>query len=211
MRAVPDVRVLDVESDADHNRSVVTIVDRPLLCRKPRSGLQAAELIDMDVHRVRIPLGCHGCCAFRTHQCVTMEECVSSPMSWGSGWRMLGIPVYHYESAALRPSASIWKMCGGASMKRSRKIGVKPERAPDRGPAVLGKAGRRLLVPALSCRLQRHLNTTDVTIANRIARALRIEWRFRFVKGMGVMVAGQAVSITSQTSLRRRCSGCWKR
>jgi len=199
MRAVPDVRVLDVESDADHNRSVVTIVGSPPAVQEAAfQGIaKAAELIDMDVHQGAHPrLGATDVVPFVPISGVTMEECVR--LAHELGQRVadtLGIPVYHYESAALRPErVNLEDVRRGEYEALKKEIGVKPERAPDRGPAVLGKAGATIIGarPYLVA-FNAYLNTTDVTIANRIARALRSSnGGFRFVKGMGVMVAGQA-------------------
>src|SRR3989337_4056257 len=51
--SAPDLRVLDREMDADHNRSVITFVgDRRSVAEAAFRGAQkAVELIDMRVHR----------------------------------------------------------------------------------------------------------------------------------------------------------------
>ena len=199
MRAVPEVRVLDVESDADHNRSVVTLVGPPAAVREAAfQGIaRAAELIDMDAHQGEHPrLGATDVVPFVPISGVTMQECVALAHELGTCVaETLGIPVYHYESAALRPErVNLEDVRRGEYELLKKEIGVKPERAPDRGSAVLGKAGATIIGarPYLVA-FNAYLNTSDVAIANRIARALRhSNGGFRFVKGMGVLVAGQA-------------------
>jgi len=199
MRAVPDARVLDVESDADHNRSVVTLIGPPVAVQEAAfQGIaKAAELIDLDVHQGAHPrLGATDVVPFVPISGVTMEECVA--LAHGLGQRVaetLGIPVYHYEAAALRPDrVNLEDVRRGEYELLKKEIGVKPERAPDWGPARVGKAGATIIGarPYLIA-FNAYLNTTDVAIANRIARALRhSNGGFRFVKAMGVLVAGQA-------------------
>lgn len=199
MRAVPEVRVLDVESDADHNRSVVTLVGPPAAVQEAAfQGIaKAAELIDMDAHQGAHPrLGATDVVPFVPISGVTMQECVA--LAHELGQRVadtLGIPVYHYEAAALHPErVNLEDVRRGEYELLKKEIGVKPERAPDRGPKVLGKAGATIIGarPYLIA-FNAYLNTTDVALANRIARALRhSNGGFRFVKAMGVLVAGQA-------------------
>lgn len=199
MRAVPGVRVLDVESDADHNRSVVTLVGSPPAVQEAAfQGIaKAAELIDMDTHRGAHPrMGATDVVPFVPISGVTMEECVALAHELGQRVaETLGIPVYHYEAAALRPErVNLEDVRRGEYELLKKEIGVKPERAPDRGPSALGKAGATIIGarPYLVA-FNAYLNTADVAIANRIARALRqSNGGFRFVKGMGVLVAGQA-------------------
>jgi glutamate formiminotransferase len=50
-----NVKLLDVEMDADHNRSVITFVGEPLHVRAAilKAAGKAAELINMEEHRAR--------------------------------------------------------------------------------------------------------------------------------------------------------------
>jgi glutamate formiminotransferase len=54
---VPHVHVLDVQSDADHNRTVVTFAGEPEAVEEAafRGIKKAAELIDMNLHRGEHP------------------------------------------------------------------------------------------------------------------------------------------------------------
>src|SRR6202161_68780 len=107
MREVPDVYLLDRESDADHNRSVVTLAGEPEpVAQAALRGVgKAAELIDLRHHRGEHPrIGATDVLPFVPVEGVTMENCVA--LAWQTGqeiWARYKVPVYFYEEAALRP------------------------------------------------------------------------------------------------------------
>src|SRR6185369_8432441 len=77
--AVPDVALLDRESDADHNRSVLTFVGPPAAVAKAafRAVEKAVELIDLTTHQGAHPrIGAADVVPFIPIQGVTLEECV---------------------------------------------------------------------------------------------------------------------------------------
>jgi len=98
MRAVPDVRVLDVESDGDHNRSVVTLVGPPTAVQEAAfQGIAtAASLIDLDQHKGAHPrLGATDVVPFVPVGGVTMEEGIARAHGLGQrGAEELHIPVF---------------------------------------------------------------------------------------------------------------------
>src|SRR5215472_13532499 len=76
---VPDVVLLDRESDADHNRSVLTFVGPPDAVREAafRSVEKAVSLIDLTQHQGAHPrLGAADVVPFIPIEGVTLEECV---------------------------------------------------------------------------------------------------------------------------------------
>ena len=74
------------------------------------------------------------------------------------------------------------------------EIGTNPDRAPDFGPAKVGKAGATIIgARAFLVAFNAYLNTSDVRIARKIARAIRnSNGGFRYLKALGLSVAGQA-------------------
>ncbi len=215
MRAVPGVKVLDVESDPDHNRSVVTIVGTPAAVLEAdfRAIAKAQELIDLDEHRGAHPrIGATDVVPFVPISGVTMEECVELARTLGRRvGDELGIPVYLYEAAATRPDrVNLENIRRGQYEGLKAEIETNPDRVPDFGPAKLGKAGATVIgARPFLVAFNAYLNTDDVDKANRIARAMRhSNGGFRYVKAMGVLVAGQAqVSMNmtdfTQTPLHR--------
>src|SRR5690349_5948142 len=76
---VPEVVLLDRESDADHNRSVLTLVGppEPVAEAAYRSIARAVELIDLTRHQGAHPrIGAADVVPFVPIEGVTLEDCV---------------------------------------------------------------------------------------------------------------------------------------
>src|SRR6516164_6390445 len=107
MREVPGVFLLDRESDADHNRSVVTLAGEPEVVAEAalRGVGKAAELIDLTKHSGAHPrMGATDVVPFIPIDGVTIEDCVAMARHVGAEiWKRFRIPVYLYEAAATSP------------------------------------------------------------------------------------------------------------
>ncbi len=209
MQQVPGAQVLDVQSDVDHNRSVVTLVGepQPLVEAAFRGVATAAEHIDMNHHRGEHPrMGATDVVPFVPVRGVSMEECVLLARQLGQRVaEELGIPVYLYEEAASRPDRrNLADVRRGEYEGLRRDIGADPERAPDFGPAVMGPAGATAIGarPPLIA-FNAYLNTSDVGPAQAIARAVRhSSGGLRHVKALGLVVDGQAQVSMNLTDYR---------
>jgi glutamate formiminotransferase len=97
IQAVAGVVVLDVHSDADHNRTVLTFVAPPeAAVEAALAGTRrAAELIDMNSHSgVHPRIGATDVIPFIPLQNITLAECVQLARSLGRRiGEELGIPV----------------------------------------------------------------------------------------------------------------------
>ena len=85
--AVPGVSVLDVSSDASHNRTVVTFVAPPsTVVDAAFRGIETArDLVDLTTHRGEHPrIGATDVCPFIPISGVTMEDCVRLAEQLGS-------------------------------------------------------------------------------------------------------------------------------
>lgn len=199
MSAVRGIQVLDVQCDVDHNRSVVTIVGAPhaVLDASFRGVAKAVELIDLNHHRGEHPrMGAADVVPFVPIRGVTMQDCVDLACELGERvGSQLAIPVYLYEAAATRPDRrNLADVRRGEYERLSEEIATNPERLPDFGPAIMGPAGATAIGarPSLIA-LNVYLNTSDVAPARAIARAVRhSSGGLRFVKGLGLLVEGQA-------------------
>ncbi|MBI2922697.1 MAG: glutamate formimidoyltransferase [Planctomycetes bacterium] len=178
--SVPRVRVLDESMDMDHNRSVVTFVGEPDAAADAMfRGMQtAADQIDMTQHKGAHPrIGATDVVPFVPLRGVTMEECVILARRFGeTAGRMLGIPIYLYAEAAARPERRILADVRKGEYEGLRdELGRKPEREPDFGPNTFNaKAGATAVgarKPLIAYNI--YLKTTDVTVAKKIARAIR--------------------------------------
>src|ERR1700680_1047491 len=108
MSGVPGAWVLDRTSDADHNRSVITLAGEPEAVAEAaiRGVGKAAELIDLTRQTGAHPrIGATDVVPFIPIEGYTMEDCVALARRVGREiWERYGIPVYFYESAATRPA-----------------------------------------------------------------------------------------------------------
>ncbi len=199
VRSVPGVAVLDYSLDADHNRSVLTFVGPPDAVEAAAFAAikTAAQLIDMTQHQGEHPrIGATDVVPFVPIRGVTMEDCVA--MARRLGQRVgeeLGIPVYLYERAATRPDReNLANVRKGEYEGLREAIKSDPARAPDFGPRELGRAGATVIgarAPLIAYNV--YLNTDDVEIANKIARAIRhSSGGLRYVKALGLLVEGRA-------------------
>jgi glutamate formiminotransferase len=208
--AAPGVHVLDVQSDADHNRTVVTFVGEPEAVEEAafRGIEKAAELIDMNLHRGEHPrMGAADVVPFVPIKGVTMEDCVAIARQLGERvGRELGIPVYLYEKAATRPERqNLAEVRRGEYEGIKAEIATKPERAPDFGPRHVGRAGATAIgarPPLIAFNV--YLGTDDVEVAKAIARAVRhSSGGLRYVKALGLLVKGKAQVSMNLTDYRQ--------
>lgn len=212
--AVEGVRLLNVSSDNDHNRTVVTFVgDAAAVEAGAYAGIaKAAELIDLDKHTGEHPrLGATDVVPFIPIQGATMDDCIAIARRLAERvGSTLRIPVYLYESAATRPDReNLENIRKGQYEGLKVEIETNPDRKPDFGPSKLGKAGATVIgARPFLVAYNLYLNTSDVAIANRIARAVRqSSGGLRFVKAMGVLVEGQAQVSMNLTNFKKTPMG----
>ncbi len=199
IKGVAKVVVLDRHSDNDHNRTVITFAGPPDEIAEAafRSIAKAAELIDLDQHTGEHPrIGASDVVPFVPISGVTMAECVEIARKVGQRvGDELGIPVYLYEEAATRPERkNLEDIRRGQYEALKVEIGVKPERDPDFGPKRVGKAGATVIgARAFLIAYNVYLTTDDVSIAKKIAKAIRqSSGGLRYLKALGMMVEGRA-------------------
>jgi glutamate formiminotransferase len=205
IRSVPGALVLDVELDADHNRSVITFAAPPqIVVEAALAGVaKAVELIDLNRHQgVHPRIGAADVVPFVPLEGVTLDDCVKLAEKCGAEiWKRLKTPVYLYEAAARRPDrANLENIRRGQFEGLREEIATNPDRAPDfGGPAVHPTAGatvvgaRKFLIA-----YNINLHTPDVEIAKRIAKTIRhSSGGFRYVKAMGVPLASRNLAQVS--------------
>lgn len=208
--AVPGAQVLDVQSDADHNRTVVTFVGEPEAALEGafQGARKAAELIDLNVHRGEHPrMGATDVIPFVPVRGVSSEECIA--LAKRLGQRMgdeLGIPVFLYEQAATRPERQNLADVRKGEFEGIRElIGADPAHEPDFGPRQMGPAGATAVgARAFLIAFNVYLATSDVQIAKKIAKTVRhSSGGLRFAKALGLLVEGQAQVSMNLTDFRQ--------
>jgi glutamate formiminotransferase/formiminotetrahydrofolate cyclodeaminase len=210
------VYLLDRESDADHNRSVITLVgDREPLMEAVLAGIgKAAELIDLNVHTGAHPrLGATDVVPFIPIEGATLEDCVQMARKVGEEvWRRYQIPVYFYEAAARMPERTNLENIRRGQFEGIRaEIATVPSRMPDVGEARVHPTAGAVVIGARKFLVAYnvYLNTTNVDVAKKIGKAVRFSnGGLRYLKGMGVEVRGLAqvsmnLTDTDQTPIAR--------
>jgi len=191
----PGVRILDLSSDRDHNRSVITLLGQPQHLAEAVFALiaKAAELIDLRTHRGTHPrIGAVDVVPFVPVRGATMSDCVGMARAIGERvGRELGIPVYLYEEAASAPHRR-----NLADIRRGQFEGLAqkmqdPLWQPDFGPhsphptAGATVIGARHYLVAYNI----YLDTRDIGIAKAIARAVRFrDGGLANVKALGMFI-----------------------
>ena len=203
-RGVQGVKLLDYSSDADHNRTVVTVVGEP-------EALEAAiinmaervyENIDMSKHSGGHPrMGALDVVPFVPIDGITMEECVEIANRVGKtiGERF-NIPVYLYEKAATAAHRE-----NLATVRKGQYEGFfnkikEADWAPDYGPSEVNVQGGCVAVGARQPLVAFNVNlgTDNVQIADTIAKTVRhVGGGLRFVKAMGVKLEDRNIAQVS--------------
>jgi glutamate formiminotransferase len=199
------VYLLDVSSDPDHNRTVVTFAGEPdTVGEGAFRGIEAASrLIDLRNHSGEHPrIGASDVVPFVPLRDFSMDACAELARSVGRRvGEELQLPVYLYDYAAQHPERRTLPQ-----VRRDRyeilaaTIQTDPSRQPDFGPNILGPAGAVAIGargPLIAFNI--YLDTTDVGIAQTIAAKVRESGGgLPKVRALGMFVGGYAqVSINA--------------
>jgi glutamate formiminotransferase/formiminotetrahydrofolate cyclodeaminase len=208
--SVSGVRILDLHSDIDHNRTVITFVGSPPQIEEAAflAIEKAAELIDLDQHAGEHPrIGATDVVPFIPISGASIDDCVQIAHRLGKRvGEQLGIPVYLYEAAATNPDRrNLENIRRGEYERLKREIASNPDRAPDFGPQLIGPAGATVIgARPFLIAYNVYLTTDDVSIAEKIARSIRhSSGGLRFVKALGLLVDGRAQVSMNLTNFRK--------
>jgi len=193
--AAQGVRVLDVSSDKDHNRTVLTFVGSLEAVAEAAFHVtaKAVELIDMNQHHGAHPrMGAVDVIPFVPLGETSMVEATATACKVGQRLgEEFGIPVYLYAEAAARVERR-----NLADVRRGEYEGLptkmadpqwKPDFGPDRPHPTAGATavGARTYLVAYNV----NMGTSDIKVARSIARAVRAKTGgLHNVKALGVML-----------------------
>jgi glutamate formiminotransferase len=205
MSGVPGAWVLDRTSDADHNRSVVTLAGEPeaVVEAAIRGVGKAAELIDMTRQTGAHPrIGATDVLPFIPLDGISMQDCMALARRVGQEiWERYRIPVYFYEAAATRPERVNLENIRKGQFEGLLADALRdPDRSPDIGEPRLHPTAGAIAVGArkLLIAYNIHLNTNDVSVAKKIARAIRFSsGGLRHVKAIGVDLKARGIAQVS--------------
>jgi len=199
--AVDGVSVLDVSSDASHNRSVITFVaPAETAVDAAFAGIKvAAERIDLSKHTGEHPrIGATDVVPFIPLEGSTMEDCIALARALGERvGRELKIPVYLYERAATSPTReNLADVRRGEFEGLREELGKNPARNPDFGPSKIHPTSGAIAIGARPFLVAYNVYlgpASNLQIAKNIAKAVRgSSGGFKYVKGLGLEVDEQA-------------------
>lgn len=203
-RSVPGCALLNLQSDENHNRSVLTLLGSPEAVEEAafRLAKKAAESIDLTVHRGAHPrMGAMDVLPFVPLLNATMEECVAiSKRVARRIWEELKVPSFLYEASAASPErANLAALRKGEFEGMNEKL-LLPGWAPDFGerrvhPTVgITAIGARMPLIAFNV----NLDTDDVNIARAIAKSVRgSSGGYRACKALGIMLEDRKIAQVS--------------
>jgi len=193
LKAVPGLRVLDVQSDPAHNRSVFTLAGdaAAMTAGIPQLFEGAIAAVDLTRHKGEHPrLGAVDVTPFIPIDGITMADCVALAKSIAEDVASrFSLPIYLYEEASTNPlRKNLEDIRRGEFEGLAAKMAT-PGWAPDYGPAVphptAGAAVIGARMPLIAYNI--NLNTNRLDVAKKIASAIRMSsGGLRYVKAMGI-------------------------
>jgi glutamate formiminotransferase len=200
IRATAGVRLLDVSSDASHNRSVFTFagdadgVERAVLALFKR----AVATIDLRTHTGEHPrLGAVDVVPFVPIEDATMADCVALAKKVGAAIAtQFGVPVYLYEEASADPARRNLEDIRRGEFEGLAAKMASPGWAPDFGPATPHPTAGAAVVGARMPLIAYNINlaTDRLDVAKKIAAAIRhSSGGYRYVKAMGIALGERGI------------------
>lgn len=202
--AKDNVKLLDYSSDADHNRSVITVAGEPEALKEAvieAVGI-AVELINLTKHSGQHPrMGAVDVIPFIPIKNVTMDEAITLSKEVGDAiGEKYNLPVFLYEKSATQQHRENLANVRKGEFEGLKEKMLSPEWKPDFGPlqphptAGAVAVGARMPLVAYNV----NLNTSDLEIATAIAKKVRhIGGGLRFCKAMGVELEDKGITQVS--------------
>ena len=213
VKSVEGVRLLDVEFDPDHNRSVFTFIGEPQQVKEAalKAADVAVEKIDLTKHEGAHPrMGAVDVVPFVPLHGTTVGECIELSKEFAEEFSSKhNVPVYLYSKAATRPDrVDLPNIREGEFEGLRDLIGTDPEKTPDYGPnkihptAGCTATGSRPFLIAINF----NLNTTNLEAAKACADAVRgTTGGFVNVQGIGLdLPAKNCVQVSCNLTHPRR-------
>ena len=213
-----NVKVLDVESDANHNRSVLTFVGDPDGVKEAGLAVsaKAIELIDLNKHKGEHPrMGAVDVIPFIPISDVTIEECVQLARDFAKEFATrFRVPVYLYEAAATRPERkNLADVRKGEFEGLREQIGKNPEKVPDFGPNAIHPTAGATAIGARQILIAYNVNlaTTDLGVAKKIAKQVRgKDGGLAAVKALGFELKDRGIVQVSMNMVDYKASQLFK-
>lgn len=209
VRAVPNIRFLDLHSDPDHNRSVLTFVGAADTLIEASAALAAVCAAEIDLSRqtgVHPRLGVLDVLPFVPLEGATVDDAVRLAHRAGEKLGSLGFPVFLYERAATAPHrrnlADVRRGGYEGLAARIQDLRWRPDFGPERLDPRRGAiaVGARPLLVAFNA----FLDTADVEVARAVAGKVRErDGGLPGLKALGLLVGGRAQVSMNLTDLQK--------
>ena len=192
-RGKKGLKLLDYQTDKDHNRMVVTVIGEPQALKTAVIAAigSAIDVIDMRTHHGQHPrMGATDVVPFIPIKNVSMPAAVAFSKEVARAVaKKYSLPIFLYEKSASRPERqNLAHIRKGQFEAMADKI-KQPEWKPDFGlPKIHPSAG----VTAVGARMPLvaynvNLDSSNIEIADKIARKVRhISGGLRYCKGIGI-------------------------
>jgi len=174
------VTILDVETDPDHHRCVLSFVGAPDACVEAcfRVAKAAVELIDLNVHKGEHPrMGAVDVIPFIPVAGVSIEDCVKLAEKLAARiGSELKVPTYLYDHAARKPERKdLANVRKGQFEGLKDLIGKDESRTPEFGPNAIHPTAGAVAVGARQQIVNFNLNldTHDMVAGKDIAKRVR--------------------------------------
>ena len=192
LESSPDIKVIDKDSEPNHNRSVYTFIGGPEAVLQAAKNItdKAVELIDMTTHTGGHPrMGAVDVVPFVPIRGVDQEEALRVARSYGKYLGSKGIPVYYYEDAATRPErrllVDIRKGQYEALPEKMKDEAWYPDEGPFEFNAKSGATVTGVRFPLVAYNV--NLRTDDMKVGEEIARRMRFSTGgLRFVRAIAL-------------------------
>jgi glutamate formiminotransferase len=209
MTAVPGVRLLDREMDASHHRAVITLAGAADAIEQAafRGCREAIARIDLRQHKGEHKrMGAMDVCPFVPLRGATMQLAIQTANEVGARiGNELSLPVYLYAAAARREDRRVLGNVRNLEFEAlSERVGKEVGLAPDYGPNRMHPTAGAVAVGARSFLIAYNVNleTPDVAIAKRIAKAVRErDGGLKAVQAMGFFLEGPQLAQVSMNLL----------
>jgi glutamate formiminotransferase len=173
-----ELSLIDLKSDADHNRTVFSYVGAPgdVLAGTKRLAQKAIELIDMTKHHGSHPrMGAVDVVPFVPVTGVTIREAADIARDFGAYLGSLGVPVFYYEECATRPErrnlVAIRKGEYEALAEKMTRDEWKPDEGPHKFVPRSGATVTGVRFPLVAFNV--NLATDDLAVGKQIVKAVR--------------------------------------
>ena len=200
MRTVPGLRVLDVQSDASHNRSVFTLAGdaEAMKAGVPKLFERALAAIDLRTHKGEHPrLGAVDVVPFIPIEGVTMAACVELARTVAADVASrFSLPIYLYEDASSDPARKNLEDIRRGEFEGLAAKMRQPAWAPDYGPATPHQTAGATVIGARMPLVAYNINlaTNRLDVARKIASAIRMSsGGLRYVKAMGIALEDRGI------------------